>query len=186
MPIFASRRFYFLRHGETDANVAGVVSGQTDSPLTDHGRAQARAVRDHARTLAISDIVASPLSRARETAAIVAAGTGHEVALIPGLRERNWGIFEGRPIDQRPPPTTTPLGGEPWESFVARTQAALGADFGANLQGDCTLVVAHSGTYRALTQILGLPFATQRPPNAALIAFERIGKSWQSWIVGGG
>lgn len=181
MSILRSRRFYFLRHGETDANVAGVVSGQTDSTLTERGRAQARAARDPARALALSVIVASPMARALETAEIVAAATGHTVQTIPGLRERNWGIFEGRPIDQRPPHTTSPLGGEPWESFVARTQAALNTD----IDGDRPLVVAHSGTYRALTYILGLPFATHRPPNATLIAFERIGDSWHSWIVGG-
>lgn len=170
-----------MRHGETDANVAGVVSGQTDSKLTERGRAQARAARDPARALSISDIVASPLTRALETAEIIAAATGHHVRPIPGLRERNWGIFEGRPLDQRPPYTTSPLGGEPWEAFVARTHAALSVD----IDGDCPLIVAHSGTYRALTHILGLPFATQRPPNATLIAFDRIGECWHSWIVGG-
>lgn len=66
-----------MRHGETDANVAGVVSGQTDSKLTERGRAQARAARDPARALSISDIVASPLTRALETAEIIAAATGH-------------------------------------------------------------------------------------------------------------
>ena len=67
---------YFIRHGETDWNAVQRYQGQTDIPLNDKGRAQAAR---NGRTLisrlgpaaATLDYVASPLSRASETMAIV-------------------------------------------------------------------------------------------------------------------
>ena len=74
MPVPA-KRFYMIRHGQTEANAAQRMAGWLDSPLTDLGRQQA----DHARKKveALEDkpqiIVHSQLSRARETAAIINA-----------------------------------------------------------------------------------------------------------------
>ena len=69
---------YFTRHGQTVWNVENKICGVTDSPLTDLGRSQARAL---GRQLAddghgITHILCSPLSRAHETAQIIAAETG--------------------------------------------------------------------------------------------------------------
>ena len=67
--------FYFVRHGESEGNVAGKMQGHLDHPLTDLGRDQARATGEWfaAADVAVQRVFASPLKRAFETAAILAA-----------------------------------------------------------------------------------------------------------------
>ena len=64
--------FYFLRHGVTDHNLRRLVMGQLDVPLNDQGRRQAELAARQVVGLGISRIVSSPLSRARETAEVIA------------------------------------------------------------------------------------------------------------------
>ncbi len=68
------RAFYFLRHGEADWNVERRCIGQLDRPLTARGRMQAIAARAVVAALPISTIVHSPLSRAADTAELIADG----------------------------------------------------------------------------------------------------------------
>ncbi|SIT75954.1 histidine phosphatase family protein [Microbacterium sp. RU33B] len=89
-----------VRHGETDWNAARRIQGSTDIPLNDTGRGQARdaaaRLRDTIDPGAPLIVVSSDLSRARETAAIMAAELGVEVSgHYPELRERNYGEAEG-------------------------------------------------------------------------------------------
>jgi broad specificity phosphatase PhoE len=89
-------RIFFARHGETDWNAAGRWQGQTDVPLNEVGRAQARALGVRMRGEGIRALGSSDLSRARETAAIVGEGVGIEPSFVePAFRERAYGIFEG-------------------------------------------------------------------------------------------
>ncbi len=91
------------RHGETDDNVPPLrFQGQRDTPLNDTGRAQARelAERVAAHDPPIASIVASDLSRARETAEIVAAQLGLPVRLDARLREGWRGEWEGFLFDE--------------------------------------------------------------------------------------
>jgi probable phosphoglycerate mutase len=84
-----------VRHGETLWNQQGRMQGQHDSPLTPTGLHQARRL---ARRLAQVEFVAlysSDLGRAHQTARCIADETGHEIIADQGLRERNFGIFEG-------------------------------------------------------------------------------------------
>lgn len=93
-----------VRHGETDWNAARRIQGSTDIPLNDTGRAQAR---ETAATLAERYaglhplVVSSDLSRARETAEIIADALGADAPrLYPQLRERSYGVAEGLSIDE--------------------------------------------------------------------------------------
>ena len=88
-----------VRHGETDWNAARRIQGSSDIPLNDTGRAQAREtaaalveqVGDRHPFLASSD-----LSRARETAQIIAHALGVDgPRTYPELRERAYGDAEG-------------------------------------------------------------------------------------------
>jgi broad specificity phosphatase PhoE len=82
-----------VRHGETDWNRDRRIQGSTDIPLNETGRAQARAAAAGVRG---DIIVASDLSRARETAEIIAAELELPAPrLYPGLRERAYGDAEG-------------------------------------------------------------------------------------------
>lgn len=83
------------RHGETEWNRLGRRQGQLDSPLSDRGFAQARAVASAATGLSIDSIFASPLGRAARTAALCAERTGLSVTQLNELSEINHGRMAG-------------------------------------------------------------------------------------------
>ncbi|MGW1210321.1 bifunctional RNase H/acid phosphatase [Streptomyces sp. NPDC002499] len=94
----APATFVLLRHGETPLTPQKRFSGSggTDPSLSDVGRDQAeRAGAALAKRGTIQAIIASPLSRTRETAAIVAAHLGLDVTIDEGLRETDFGAWEG-------------------------------------------------------------------------------------------
>ena len=124
-----------VRHGETDWNRARRIQGSTDIPLNDTGREQARQVaellRDRMPAGSPVIVVSSDLSRARETAEIIAGALGVDPPrTYPQLRERAYGEAEG--VD-----TAEFLerwgdwhsaeipGAEPWPALRARALAAL-------------------------------------------------------------
>jgi probable phosphoglycerate mutase len=181
---------YLTRHGETDWNAAGRWQGHTDIPLNGNGQRQALAIGDALWGAGIAAVVASDLSRARETARIAAERLGIAVAYLdPGLRERAFGPFEGLTRDecdrlhpeawrawveeQRAPP-----GGEGRAELAARVTAAIGraADAFASVDG-AVLVVTHGGALRA-----AVGAATDVPPppiaNGAIWRIE-----WDGRIV---
>ncbi len=92
--------FYFVRHGESEANAARRFAGQSDSPLTERGRRQAEAVAEELATVRFDRIVSSDLSRTRETAEAIARRLGLAVEVIPELREIDVGDRTGTPLDE--------------------------------------------------------------------------------------
>ena len=131
-----SRFLYFARHGETDWNATGRLQGQTDIPLNTAGRDQARVLAGRMQHLGLVTIASSDLSRARDTAEIVARSLGLEVTYVDhAFRERGCGIFEGltaAECEARDPvawaaridPTFAPPGGEPIAQVSERMLAA--------------------------------------------------------------
>ena len=91
----SSTKLIIIRHGETVWNVEGKKQGQFDSPLTSLGIKQAEALAKRLVGESFTKLYASDLGRALETARLIAAQTNHEVILDKGLRERNFGIFQG-------------------------------------------------------------------------------------------
>lgn len=90
-----SRRIILWRHGRTDWNVTGRVQGQSDVPLDDVGREQARESAARLATLRPSRILSSDLKRAADTAAALGELCGVEVEFDPRLREMIFGAREG-------------------------------------------------------------------------------------------
>ncbi|MFC7812289.1 bifunctional RNase H/acid phosphatase [Streptomyces olivaceus] len=146
----APATFVLLRHGETPLTPQKRFSGSggSDPSLSPVGREQAEKVAASlARRGTVEAIVASPLARTRETAGIVAARLGLEVAVDEGLRETDFGAWEGLTfgeVRERYPddldawlasPDAEPTGGG--ESF-----AATGARIAATRD---KLVAAHAG-----------------------------------------
>ena len=88
-----------VRHGASEAAVPGqtfaMVDGQGDPALSPVGKDQARSVAAALGGEAFSGIFASSLRRTQETAAPLAAAAGHEVVVLPDLREVNLGELEG-------------------------------------------------------------------------------------------
>jgi broad specificity phosphatase PhoE len=88
------------RHGESEGNFAGSLQGSRfDTPLSARGSRQAEYLAIRLAGEAIDAVWASPLIRARETAAIVAAPLGLGVSLDADLVEFDWGVWSGRPYD---------------------------------------------------------------------------------------
>ncbi len=85
------------RHGESEANAAGIVQGSEDAPLTPRGREQAAAIAEQLRTMTIDVIVTSALRRSKETADIINGGRNISVVAFPELHERSKGDWEGIP-----------------------------------------------------------------------------------------
>jgi broad specificity phosphatase PhoE len=167
----ARRLIFMTRHGETDWNLEGRWQGHTDVPLNETGRAQARLIAEALRGEGLAGLVASDLSRARETAEIVGASLGLEVAYVDAdLRERMFGVFEGltrvecerlHPAawrawveEQRPAE-----GVEPPAAVAARVTAAIGrAAERVARSGAPVLLVSHGGALRSVVQkATGIP-----------------------------
>jgi uncharacterized phosphatase len=92
------KHLYLIRHGHTEMNEQGRFSGQTETPLTDKGRAQALLAGEQAKGLDIDHIISSPLSRAHDTARIIAQTIGYPedtIELSDLLLERHFGSAEG-------------------------------------------------------------------------------------------
>jgi broad specificity phosphatase PhoE len=89
------RSLFVFRHGETDWNAEQRFQGHLDVPMNDRGREQARELVPALRTAGIQAILASDLSRACETAEIVARELGVPVQEAPGLREAFLGKAQG-------------------------------------------------------------------------------------------
>lgn len=136
---------YLLRHGETDLNARGVLQGSIEEPLNAVGRQQAQAAAQTLSGLGIARIVSSPQSRARQTADIVAAVLHSSIEENALLRERDWGIYEGKPRCER---SEEGAGVEPLSSLNARAYQAFESIAG-ELSTSC-LVVTHSGLIKAL------------------------------------
>lgn len=177
-----ARPLFFSRHGETSWNREQRWQGQTDIGLNALGRAQAHDLAERLVGRGIAHITASDLSRARETAEIVARRLGvSDIAIDPDLRERGYGVFEGltreqcetdQPIEWArylADRTYTPTRGELPELVVARMRSAL-ARAVARAAGplDPVLIVGHGGSIRAL---LHADTGTRPPPldNGATI-----------------
>jgi broad specificity phosphatase PhoE len=163
-PVIPAPLLYVARHGETDWNAEGRLQGHTDVPLNDRGRAQARALAAALAREGIGALVASDLARAKETADIVAGALGRPSPVIdPRLRERGFGVFEGRTkadLAETEPDAwrawnedvrARPPGGESHEDLVGRIVAAVEHAGRAHAQGGSpVLVVSHGAAIRAL------------------------------------
>jgi probable phosphoglycerate mutase len=119
-----------IRHGETALNTARVIQ-PADTPLSERGLAQARAVASRVAGLGLAGIVSSDLPRARMTADAIAAATGLAIAEDELLRERNFGALRGRPYEALGFDLTrlddAPEGGESTAEFRARVARAFAA-----------------------------------------------------------
>lgn len=87
-----------VRHGETVWNHQQRFQGHGDSPLTERGRSDVRALGERLKHIPFDHLISSDLGRAVETATLIAEHTGHEILTAPRLRERHYGVMEGLTI----------------------------------------------------------------------------------------
>jgi broad specificity phosphatase PhoE len=152
----AATTLYLVRHGESEANAASVFAGQTDSPLTAKGREQAKVVAKALRHVHFDRIVASTLSRTKDTAAVIAEGRGVAVETFADLQEIDLGDAAGKPFDEmRGLPgyesdgfTQWP-GGESLDQVVVRAMRVID-HLVAESPGRTICIVGHGGVTRIL------------------------------------
>jgi probable phosphoglycerate mutase len=159
-----------VRHGETDWNAEGRLQGQTDRPLSEFGRAQARRLAVELETEGLAAIYSSDLSRARETAEIVGERLGLPVFLDPDLREKDWGTWEGLTSVER---DRVELVGESTTAHQERTLRALRRISELHPGDERILVVTHGGSMRRVqTAALGLALPVVENCGRWLCAWE--------------
>ncbi len=161
-------RIVAVRHGETDWNVDTRIQGQLDIPLNDTGRWQAGRMAQALAHEPIRTIYASDLLRARETALALADAMDLPVLDAPGLREREFGVFEGKTFAEiaalwpehslrwrRRDPEFAPEGGESLLQFRQRVTRTA-QDLAERHAGELIALVSHGGVmdvlYRAATR----------------------------------
>lgn len=158
-------RILLVRHGETEWNAERRVQGHTNSALSARGRRQAEAVAARLARTPLTAIYSSDLSRALDTAALIAAPHGLTVTPVPGLREKSYGVWEGlteaeiqaaspdgwrryhveRELDYAIP------GGETWEQVRTRILNVLHLILADHPQPqDTVALVGHGGSLRPL------------------------------------
>jgi broad specificity phosphatase PhoE len=150
--------FYFLRHGESEGNSARLIQGRGDYPLSEAGREQARLTAGWFADKHIGRLLSSPLSRAHETARIVADRLGlAQVEVREELNELDTGLFTGLPMAEirgRHPEAWRSFQLESWEgvpvaerieSLEARAEALWSLLAASAPGGRATLCVTHSG-----------------------------------------
>jgi probable phosphoglycerate mutase len=159
-------RIIAIRHGETAWNADSRIQGQRDIGLNDTGRWQARRVGAALAGEDITAVYSSDLGRAHETAQEIADAMGIPVVRTEGLRERSFGMFEGRTFDEihqnwpehaqnwrrRIPEWQPPEGGESLIQLRARVHKTM-IDLAARHPGEQIVVVAHGGVLDTLYRI---------------------------------
>jgi broad specificity phosphatase PhoE len=159
-------RLLLVRHGATNATEEGRFSGSSGAELSDEGRWQAERLGERLARPTIAAIYASPLSRALDTARIVARHCGLEPIVRDGLREIGHGHWEGMTradVERRFPDeyaaysadpfTFAPRDGESGVAVLARALPVIREIVTAH-PGAQVLVVSHKATLRLLLSSL--------------------------------
>ncbi len=183
-----------VRHGETQWNTKGIRQGHFDSQLTEKGIAQAAALAERLKREKFSALYSSDLGRAVQTAATIAAVTGHAVVRDPRLRERHLGIFQGlngEEIKQKFPeqyrlhrslgPDYVIPGGESTRQQLERNIDYLN-QLAEKHRGEQIVVVTHGGVVSGFFRhTLSIPLDAPRRfefVNAGLNVFAQEDNNW--------
>ena len=151
----AGTELWLIRHGETEWSLSGKHTSRTDISLTEHGRKRAEELRDYLNGTQFSAVFVSPMQRARETCAI--AGFGDVAVVDEGLREWDYGIYEGKTtaeIRKEVPDWSVwkdeIVGGETVEHVGERADGVIARALAAAPAGGKVALFAHAHILRIL------------------------------------
>lgn len=166
-------RLWLIRHGETEANVAGLYSGHSPTPLTARGVAQAQLLRELLQDVPFDYVLCSELERAQQTADYVLQTRNlprHTTPLLNEMFFGDWEMRHHRDLTHEDPEsyaawctdwqTAVPTNGEGFQAFSARVEQviALLADIE---KYNNVLVVSHQGVLSLLiARLLKMPAAS--------------------------
>jgi len=158
-----------VRHGESLWNAQGRVQGHSESSLNELGREQARRVAQHLAKQKVHAVYASDVSRAVETAQLIAAPHQLKIHTSPQLRERSYGVLEGKTLEEAgrtqgswfiswlADRRSAPPAGESQDDMCARIIAAVREVARAHPR-QTVVIVSHGGPIKgALHEILRIP-----------------------------
>jgi broad specificity phosphatase PhoE len=188
-------RLYIVRHGESEGNALGNLQGHAPTSLTDNGRQQAEKLAKRLKDENIDVILSSDLPRAKETTDIIAKYHKVPVHYTIDLRERNYGLWEGKPGKAYhemvknsgiPKARFRPEQGQSYEDLkiiVEKTFNKILEDY----KGKNVLISTHGGRYRVLLSVvLGIPLdeaAKLAIGNTALTVIEIGDESHKAHIL---
>jgi broad specificity phosphatase PhoE len=147
-----SKKIYFVRHGESEANASGLMAGTYDTSLTEQGKQQAKKAGQDLTGKGIELVICSPLTRTRQTAIIIAKEIGYDPAKIIESKlfiERMYGPYEGRPCQEYVAHTEAgklEAGVETVKDMHARILE--GFEWLKTLEADTILIASHGATGR--------------------------------------
>ncbi len=171
---------YLVRHGETDWNLARRIQGSTDIPLNPTGRTQAARAGVLLSRRKWDGIMTSPLSRARETAAIIAGYVGLPApTTVEALVERHYGDAEGltEEILAECYPGKTPVPGRESRGQVAGRVIPALVTLAEAHPGQSLILVSHGGVIRTLLNTVASDAAQHRGipiTNGSIHSFRHV------------
>ncbi|MBE9139997.1 histidine phosphatase family protein [Nodosilinea sp. LEGE 07088] len=166
---------YLLRHGETEYSKSGSFCGELDPELTPEGVAMAEAFAAKYRQMPWQAIFSSPMKRTIATAMPLAQAVGVNVQLRNGLKETNYGAWEGLTAEYvrehfsddylywlTEPAWNPPTGGESSVQIASRASLVM-AEIEDNFTDANVLVVSHKATIRIiLCSLMGMDVGRYR------------------------
>jgi alpha-ribazole phosphatase len=167
---------YLIRHGSTEGDGKTRYKGSLDVPLSPAGEKEIEKTAEYVNAMLeasgrkLSAVYCSDLSRARRSAEILTSAVGSKPIVVPGLRERNFGQWEGMTFEEieerwpdafrawaKDPLNHSPLDGETTLQVSERVNKALD-EILDNHDGEAIAIVAHGGVNRAmLCRFMGVP-----------------------------
>jgi broad specificity phosphatase PhoE len=189
---------YIIRHGETDWNTEQRCQGFSDIPLNEKGKQQAEAIARRLSDTEIEAIYSSTLSRAFETASIIAKYHNASVQTTDALRELNQGEFEGLRLTElvekhgdflaewlRDPADLQVPGGESLREMQSRAWAKMEEIIGNHSEGSVIIVGHNLCNLAILCRIMKLDLANFRHirMDVAGISVIEFGGRWPHPVV---
>ena len=161
-------RFILVRHGETASSKERRFAGATDTPLSETGHEQARALAKRLRPVRIDAMHVSPLTRCQQTAFAITETTGRKATLVEDLRECHFGDWEDLTITEvlekwpddlqkwATDDTIPPPGGECWADLGDRVERWFKEAL-ERYENRTVLAVTHGGAILSLVRrVLGI------------------------------
>jgi probable phosphoglycerate mutase len=191
----AGTELWLIRHGETEWSVSGQHTSRTDIALTDHGRKRAEELRDYLAGMKFAAVFVSPMQRARETCRI--AGFGDVAVVDEGLKEWDYGIYEGKTTAQIRAEVpgwsvwkNEIVGGETVEHVGERADLVIARALAAGGAGGRVALFAHAHILRILAarwirlEAVGGQLFSLGTGSVSVLGWERETRVVEAWNRG--
>lgn len=155
--------FYYIRHGETLFNVFNRMQGWCDSPLTEKGISNAKEAKEMLKNIPLKAAYVSTSERCRDTCAIILEGRDIPTYERKGLKEVNFGTWEGVEVDKHLDEINRrrgdgihwdDCGGDNNETFGKRVRETYNQIYEECEDGDRILIVSHGAAWLWMQGIL--------------------------------